>query len=112
MPRIEESLDALACAQWFSTLDLVSGYNQVPGVERDKAKTTFCTFWGFLSLRECHLACVMHQGLSNDSWKEYSVIRACNLSFCILMTLLSSLRLWNSICRDGRRSLVDCKGKY
>lgn len=46
LPRIEESLDALAGAQWFSTLDLASGYNQVPVSERDRPKTAFCTPFG------------------------------------------------------------------
>lgn len=46
LPRIEESLDALAGAQWFSTLDLASGYSQVEMAERDKAKTAFCTPFG------------------------------------------------------------------
>lgn len=46
LPRIEESLDALAGAQWFSTLDLASGYNQVAVAEKDKAKTAFCTPFG------------------------------------------------------------------
>lgn len=46
LPRIEESLDALAGAQWFSTLDLASGYNQVPMAEKDKEKTAFCTPFG------------------------------------------------------------------
>lgn len=46
LPRIEESLDALSGANWFSTLDLVSGYNQVPVAEKDKAKTAFCTPFG------------------------------------------------------------------
>lgn len=46
LPRIEESLDALTGAQWFSTLDLASGYNQVPVAEKDKAKTAFCTPFG------------------------------------------------------------------
>lgn len=36
LPRIEESLDALTGAKWFSSLDLASGYNQVPVLERDK----------------------------------------------------------------------------
>uniref|UniRef100_A0A8C1Y575 Gypsy retrotransposon integrase-like protein 1 n=2 Tax=Cyprinus carpio TaxID=7962 RepID=A0A8C1Y575_CYPCA len=46
LPRIEESLDALSGARWFSTLDLASGYNQVPVSEGDKPKTAFCTPFG------------------------------------------------------------------
>lgn len=46
LPRIDESLDALSGAKWFSTLDLASGYNQVPVAEGDKAKTAFCTPFG------------------------------------------------------------------
>lgn len=46
LPRIEESLDALSGARWFSTLDLTAGYNQVPVTEGDKRKTAFCTPFG------------------------------------------------------------------
>lgn len=46
LPKIEESLDALSGAKWFSTLDLVSGYNQVPVAETGKHKTAFCTPFG------------------------------------------------------------------
>lgn len=46
LPRIDESLDALSGARWFSTLDLASGYNQVPVAEADKSKTAFCTPFG------------------------------------------------------------------
>lgn len=46
LPRIEESLDALTGAQWFSTLDLASGYNQVLVREEDRSKTAFCTPFG------------------------------------------------------------------
>lgn len=46
LPRIEETLDALSGARWFSTLDLASGYNQVEVAEVDKAKTAFCTPFG------------------------------------------------------------------
>ena len=46
LPCIEESLDALTGAKWFSTLDLASGYNQVPMAEKEKEKTTFCTPFG------------------------------------------------------------------
>lgn len=46
LPWIEESLDALSGACWFSTLDLASRYNQVPVAEQDKPKTAFCTLFG------------------------------------------------------------------
>ena len=46
LPRIEESLDMLSGARWFSTMDLASGYNQVPVSEGDRAKTAFCTPFG------------------------------------------------------------------
>lgn len=46
LPRIEESLDSLAGARWFSAMDLASGYNQVPVAEKDRAKTAFCTPFG------------------------------------------------------------------
>lgn len=46
LPRIEESLAALPGAKWFSTMDLASGYNQVPVAEKDKMKTAFCTPFG------------------------------------------------------------------
>ena len=46
LPRIDESLDVLTGARWFSTHDLASGYNQVPVAEADRSKTAFCTPFG------------------------------------------------------------------
>ena len=48
LPRIDDLLDALHGARWFSTLDLKSGYWQVPIMERDKEKTVFRTSSGQL----------------------------------------------------------------
>ena len=48
LPRIDDLLDALHSARWFSTLDLKSGYWQVPIMERDKEKTAFRTSSGQL----------------------------------------------------------------
>nr|VZI43825.1 unnamed protein product [Spirometra erinaceieuropaei] len=41
LPRIECTLDALAGSQWFSTLDLMSGYWQVEVEPTDRQKTAF-----------------------------------------------------------------------
>lgn len=41
LPRIDDTLDALSGVQWFSTLDLKSGYHQVEMAPEDKKKTAF-----------------------------------------------------------------------
>ncbi|KFD51373.1 hypothetical protein M513_07778 [Trichuris suis] len=43
MPRIDDTLDMLKGATWFSTLDLASGYWQVEMHPADKQKTAFST---------------------------------------------------------------------
>ena len=41
MPRIDDILDQLGGARYFSTLDLASGFWQVPPRQQDREKTTF-----------------------------------------------------------------------
>lgn len=48
LPRIDKTLDALNGLQWFSTLDLKSGYWQVPIAEKDWCKTAFSILGGGL----------------------------------------------------------------
>ena len=59
LPRIDDTLDTLAGSQWFSTLDLVSGYWQVEVVEQDRDKTAFATQEGLFQFK------VMPFGLCN-----------------------------------------------
>ena len=47
LPRIDESMDALAGARYFTTLDLQSAYLQVPMHAGDANKTAFTTPLGF-----------------------------------------------------------------
>ena len=46
LPRIQESFDALVGAQYFTTLDLASGYHQLAVHEEDIPKTAFSTPFG------------------------------------------------------------------
>ena len=43
IPRIDESLDALGGCKWFTTLDLISGYWQLPLSTDAKEKSAFVT---------------------------------------------------------------------
>ena len=51
LPRIDESMDALAGARYFSTLDLQSAYMQVPMHPDDAHKTAFTTPLGLYDHR-------------------------------------------------------------
>ena len=48
IPRIDDNLDALSEAKWFTTLDCNMAYHQVPLEEEDKQKTAFATPMGGL----------------------------------------------------------------
>ena len=59
LPRIDDSLDTLRRAKYFSTLDLASGYWQIELSEDAKQKSAFCTTTGLYQFR------VMPFGLTN-----------------------------------------------
>ncbi|GBM86675.1 Retrovirus-related Pol polyprotein from transposon 17.6 [Araneus ventricosus] len=59
LPRIDDTLDALNGSQWFTTLDLKSGYWQVEIRPEDREKTAFTTGQGLWQFK------VMSFGLCN-----------------------------------------------
>lgn len=64
LPRSDDILESFDGAQWFSCLDLASGYWQVPVAHKDRAKTAFVT-QGTVSM-EMHALC-FDQWTSNSS---------------------------------------------
>ena len=64
LPRIDDTLDMLAGKQWFSTLDLASGYWQVSLSPDARCKTAFATHSGLFQFR------VMPPGLTRGHLRE------------------------------------------
>ena len=60
LPLIEECINSLAGKKWFCTLDMNSGYWQIPVAEEDKEKTAFLTRYGLYQFTR------MPFGLSNS----------------------------------------------
>ena len=59
LPLIQDCLDSVAGAKFFSTFDLTSGYHQVPVRKEDIHKTAFCTKYGLFEFN------VMPFGVTN-----------------------------------------------
>ena len=52
MPRVDECLEKMEGAQWFSCLDLQHGYWQIPLREEDWEKTAFTTHLGLFKFTQ------------------------------------------------------------
>ena len=83
LPRMDETLDCLNGADWFSSLDLKSGYWQVEMEEDSKPFTAFTV--GPLSFYECEC---MPFGLTNApatfQWLMQSCLGNLHLCYCII----------------------------
>ena len=83
MPRINEMLDSLYGARWFSSLDIKSAYWQVEVEEADKEKTAFTV--GPLGFYECNR---MPLGLSNAPATFQRLMENClgdmNMHSCLI----------------------------
>ena len=83
LPRIEDSLDSLNGAMWFTSLDLKSGYWQVEMDEESRPYTAFTV--GPLGFYEC---CRMPFGLCNAPATFQRLMESClgdlHLQQCII----------------------------
>ncbi|XP_069800966.1 uncharacterized protein [Dendropsophus ebraccatus] len=92
LPRIEESLAALGRAKFFSTLDLASGYWQVPMAEKDREKTAFVTPMGLYEFLR------MPFGLNNAPATFQRLMELClgDLNFECLLIYLDDIIIFSS----------------
>ena len=82
LPRVDDCLDSLSCSNYFSCMDLASGYWQLPVHEDDKPKTAFVTKSGLYEFN------VLPFGLTNAASTfercMESVLRGCQWKTCLI----------------------------
>ena len=110
LPRIDDTLDALGQARYFSTLDLASGYWEVEVKPADKEKIAFVTPHGLFQFR------VMHFGLCNApatfQWLMEHVLAGLHWSTCLVY--LDDVIVFSTTAEEhlGRLRAVCLRLKY
>ncbi len=86
LPRIQDTLDTLSTAKWFSTLDLASGYWKVELTPSTCKATAFCTRnglfeWNVMPFRLCNAPAtfqrLMDRVLAGVQWETCLVYLGC-----------------------------------
>ncbi len=106
MPRVDDVLDSLGDACYFTTLDLASGYWQIPMDPIDMEKTAFCTRRGNFEFK------VMPMGLVNASYSFQKMMQLVlsGLQWQICMVYLDDVIIYSKSFEkhlDNLRSVFD-----
>ncbi|XP_040197588.1 uncharacterized protein LOC120930474 [Rana temporaria] len=103
LPRIEESLTALGSAAYFSTLDLTSGYWQVPMAVEDREKTAFVTPMGLFEFKS------MPFGLCNAPATFQRLMERClgHLNFQSVLLYLDDVIVYSKSYQEHLTHLSD-----
>ncbi|XP_044158409.1 uncharacterized protein LOC122944239, partial [Bufo gargarizans] len=103
LPRIEESLTALGSAAYFSTLDLTSGYWQVPMAPADREKTAFTTPMGLFEFN------CMPFGLCNAPGTFQRLMERClgHKNFETVLLYLDDVIVYSKTYEDHLKHLAE-----
>ena len=89
LPRIDESMDAMKGARWFSTFDLQSAYNQVRMHPDGQHKTAFTTPFGLYEFTRmlfglCNAPATFQRLMQTAFHNEFYTILLCYLDDIII----------------------------
>ena len=92
LSRIEESIDAIGGARWFSTMDLASGFNQVAMDDEDRHKSAFMMPLGIFKYNR------MPMGLTNSPTTFQRLMQTClnDYIFQISLVYLGEIILYSN----------------
>jgi len=92
LPLIDNCLSAMSGASWFSTLDLRSGYHNIPVAEKDRDKTAFVT------RRGCWRFTVMPFGLTcaPSVFQRLMDLVLCGLSYEFCLVYLDDIIIFSN----------------
>lgn len=102
LPNLEESFSALAGSQWFSVMDLKSGYYQIEMCEKDKSKTAFVCPFGFYEFNR------MPQGITNAPSTFQRLMEKCmkDINLKEVLVFLDDLIVFSSSLEDHETRLI------
>lgn len=102
LPNLEESFSALAGSQWFSVMDLKSGYYQVEMEEEDKPKTAFVCPLGFWEFNR------MPQGVTNAPSTFQRLMERCmgDIHLKEVLVFLDDLIVYSDSLEEHENRLV------
>lgn len=107
LPNLEESFSALAGSQWFSVMDLKSGYYQVEMEEEDKPKTAFTCPLGFWEFNR------MPQGITNAPSTFQRLMERCmgDIHLKEVLVFLDDLIVYSDTLEEHESRLINVLGR-
>lgn len=107
LPNLEESFSAPAGSQWFSVMDLKSGYYQVEMEEEDKTKTAFTCPLGFWEFNR------MPQAITNSPSTFQCLMEKCmgDIHLKEVLIFLDDLIVYSDTLEEQESRLINVLGR-